>query len=781
MNQGDPVNQFRARQRGHVVRASCVALLAAATTVATVAVVPLSIAGATNSVYPYSAHGGIDVAYVTGADPGTTVTFTNAAHHVVASAPADSLGSFLARGLSPGANYQSSATVGGSLRTSAITVLAPSTPVAASLYTSQHLNVGLNYITMRDGVRLAATLRLPPGKTLAQGPFPTLIEYSGYNVAGPASLIDSLTGNPVANPALLPSTSTIVGSFLAPELGFAVVSLQMRGTACSGGAFDLFGLDSDYDGYDAVEIVAHQSFVLNHKVGLVGISYSGISQFEVAGTRPPDLAAIAPMSPTDDLYSTGYPGGIYNNGFAASWIAERENDALPASLGGQPWAQAEIATGDTTCFNNQALHLQSQSLNSLLGPGLQRTPALYDQRSPAVWASHINVPVFLIGSLQDEQTGAQWANLLPALANDKTVFATLDNGLHIDSMGPDTITRWLEFLQLYVAGRPTSSKAVRGAYGALKLLHPAILSSSTGTKEMALPALRFTTDSTLAKAKADFVKTDPRVRVLYNNGAGPLGPGTLQPMGEQDFTAWPPTQGVLTRLYLSNSGALGAKGAASAVSFLPNPANRPTVDLPSGNPWNAQPPYVWTPVTGTDGLGFVSSPFAKQTTVVGPASLDLYVKSSAPDTDLQVTVSELRADGHEVFVATGVERASFHSYAASSTALHPVTQYLTSQQHPLVAGQYTLVRIAIDPIAHIFAAGTRLRITISAPGGDHAAWTYATFVTNGAVSDTVSLGGLFASSLAFDVVANPTVLAEAACGALRGEPCRSYVAAGNGG
>ena len=94
----------------------------------------------------------------------------------------------------------------------------------------------------------------------------------------------------------------------------------MRGTGCSGGAFDLFGLPSDYDGYDVVQTVGAQPWVLHHKVGMVGISYSGFSQLVVAGTDPPDLAAITPLSPTDDLYSTGYPGGIYNDGFAASWI-----------------------------------------------------------------------------------------------------------------------------------------------------------------------------------------------------------------------------------------------------------------------------------------------------------------------------------------------------------------------------------------------------------------------------------------------------------------------------
>ena len=35
-------------------------------------------------------------------------------------------------------------------------------------------------MTVRDGVELAMTVRLPRGKTLADGPFPTVIEYSGH-------------------------------------------------------------------------------------------------------------------------------------------------------------------------------------------------------------------------------------------------------------------------------------------------------------------------------------------------------------------------------------------------------------------------------------------------------------------------------------------------------------------------------------------------------------------------------------------------------------------------
>ena len=104
------------------------------------------------------------------------------------------------------------------------------------------MHQGLNYITMRDGIQLAATVRYPYGGTCtAASPCPTVIEYSGYNVAGPTDPIPALIAQalhvPCTNcgdPNLLPDTATAVGSVLARMSGFATVSLQMRGTGCSG-------------------------------------------------------------------------------------------------------------------------------------------------------------------------------------------------------------------------------------------------------------------------------------------------------------------------------------------------------------------------------------------------------------------------------------------------------------------------------------------------------------------------------------------------------------------
>ena len=55
-------------------------------------------------------------------------------------------------------------------------------------------------------------------------------------------------------------------------LGYAVVDVNMRGTGCSGGAFDFFERLQSLDGYDLVETVARQPWVLHNRVGMAGIS-----------------------------------------------------------------------------------------------------------------------------------------------------------------------------------------------------------------------------------------------------------------------------------------------------------------------------------------------------------------------------------------------------------------------------------------------------------------------------------------------------------------------------
>ena len=721
-------------------------------------------------------------AYVTGARAGAKLTLERGGR-TVATGRADRFGSKVFYELDPGPGYR---ITGGGARGKAFSVLARGQNPKPSFYRKIQLKEGLNYVKVRDGVELAMTVRLPAGKDISDGPFPTVVEYSGYQVAAPGSLLDAVVGQigggrGTSDP-LVPASSTAVGSLIAPLLGFATVSVQMRGSGCSGGAFDLFGLPTTYDGYDAVETVAAQRWVRKKKVGMLGISFSGITQLFTAGTRPPHLAAITPMSVTDDTYrATGYPGGIFNKGFALSWIQERMEDARPAPEGGQPWAKALVQAGDRRCKANQRMRLQTRDAVKLSRENPFRTPSLYVERAAAAWIGKIRAPVFLVGQYQDEQTGGHFAGSLAALKGNRNVWLSLQNGVHADSLGPSTITEWVEFLKIFVAGEvPDIPPSIRGLSG--ELYRSLADAPALPVRQSTMAGL-----ASVREAEAAF-RRYPRVRLLMDNGAAiPGSPGAIGAAWEITHRSWPIASTRPAVMYLGRGGKLARqRPAAGSARYTAAPAARPAQTLPGSgaeDAWKAQPPYDWAPLAAGKGLGFTGPELGQDVVIAGPSSLDLWVRSTARDTDLQVTLSEVRPDGQETYVQNGWLRASHRKlYPKLSTELSPVPTHLRKDAAPLPEGKFTLVRVPVFPVAHAFRAGSRIRVTVQAAGGDRPRWDFAT-VDRGKAMNTVALGGARASRLVLPVIAGEDAQGTALppAGALRGQPGRTYAPASNGG
>ena len=207
-------------------------------------------------------------------------------------------------------------------------------------------------------------------------------------------------------------------------MGFTVVDVNMRGTGCSGGAFDFFETLQNLDGYDVIETVARQPWVAHNKVGMLGISYGGISQLFTAQTRPPSLAAITPLSVIDGVQTTLYPGGILNTGFAYAWAQERIREANPAdpadpNNGAQSWAVQRVAEGDTTCRDNQDLHPEEADLEQKIRDNDHYVPEVADPVSPITFVDKIDVPVFMACQWTDEQTGGHCPTLAEAHDRDR--------------------------------------------------------------------------------------------------------------------------------------------------------------------------------------------------------------------------------------------------------------------------------------------------------------------------------------------------------------------------
>lgn len=725
----------------------------------------LSVAAlATPALAPaFELQAGIGFLAITGAREGSELLLERPDGAELARGNADRFGSLIFRELEQGRTYNVRESASG--RTASATVLVFEDHPPAAHYSGQTLAEGLQYIAMRDGTKLAAMVRAPLGRTLAQGPFPTLVEYSGYAAADPDS----------------PQPSTL----LASALGFATVAVNMRGSGCSGGVLDLFDLPTTADGYDIIETVAAQSWVQGGKVGMIGISFPGISQLFVAGARPPHLAAVAPLSVIADIYrAPGYPGGIFNDGFAKSWLQERKDDARPAPEGGQPWARRRIRNGDAVCLENQKLRLQTQDPIEFTATHEFYEAALMDTRSPIQWVSRIEVPTFLAGAWQDEQTGPGFATLLDRLPHRRDVKITVLNGVHSSPFEPEVLWNWVAFLDLYVAGRIPDPGRVAPFAGAI---YAQVLGG--GAPIPPLPADRFDAVTSYPAARSLF-ESDPRIRVLLENGAGSPTPGLPAPTFELGFERWPPREIKPGIWYFGPGGSLTRRRNRAQDhgydTFHPDPSARPQQTLPGtgqSDSWRVMPAYDWRPHPPSTALAYATAPLDDDVTIVGPGSVDLWLRSSEADADLQVTLSEIRPDGREVYVQSGWLRASHRRQDRSQRSrLLPWPTHLEIHEEPLPVGSFTRIRVAIEAVAHVFRTGSRIRVALSAPGGDRTRWRFATYATGGEVALDVSRKHARPSRLVLPVIPDVTPPPGLPpCPGLRGQPCRSYVPASNGG
>jgi predicted acyl esterase len=728
-----------------------------------------------------TAHGSTEQVYATGLKPHAHTTLLNVKGRVIAHRTADAQGGVLFTGVKPGSGYRVRLGSSGD-ESAAITVHSEAAkPWNPSVYDQTIKDSGYQYLTTRDGTRLsiyvhppshpAGISSLPDGISLpssySTAPYPTVIEYAGYGYADPAG----------------PDSGIAV---LANLMGFAVVDVNMRGTGCSGGAFDYFEPQQNLDGYDVIQTIAHQPWVLGHKVGMIGVSYGAISQLFTAQLDPPALEAISPLSTIDSTITTLYPGGILNTGFAVSWAAERQHDAEPAGPStGQPWAYKRIQQGDSMCKRNQALHGEAPSLIKKVRANAHYVPKVADPLDPVTFVHKIKAAVFLACQWEDEQTGGHCADLAQDFTGTSHKWFTFTNGAHIDSLDPATFDRWYDFLSLFVAHQAPEQNA-----GLADLAAPFFYSEGMGINNLTLPYDPIQHIASYQDALAAYEQL-PSVRVLFDNGAGAspttstVTAGDPYPGFEQSFPSFPIPGTVADTWYLGTGGSLATSPAdASEVDdFTWNPAALPATDYASANTssgglWGNAADWDWNWQQNPAGsaVSYLSAPLTQDTTVIGGGAVHLWIKASTPNVDLQATVSEVDSDGDETFVQDGWVRADERKLAPGSTLLEPMPDLRSSSVQPLPSGQFVEVTIPLYYEGHVYRAGSRIRVTISAPGGAEPLWAFAETNPSGTANVSVQFSPSMPSNLVLPVIPGvsvPTGLPP--CPSLRNEPCRTYV------
>ena len=193
--------------------------------------------------------------------------------------------------------------------------------------------------------------------------------------------------------------------------------------------------------------------------------------------------------------------------------------------------------------------------------------------------------------------------------------------------------------------------------------------------------------------------------------------------------------------------------------FTWNPRARPATsftgsdDGSPGGLWTASPSYDWADNPAGTAASYVTAPLGAEhrgDRRRGRPALD---QGLAPSVDLQVTISEVRPDGKETFVQDGWLRASERKLdAATSTLLEPVLSLRRADAASLPRRPLTAVTVPLYYEGHVYRRGSRIRLTVAAPGGDQPVWAFAELSPRGPATVTIAHSSRYPSRLVLPVV-----------------------------
>ncbi|HEV7844953.1 MAG TPA: CocE/NonD family hydrolase [Thermoleophilaceae bacterium] len=254
-------------------------------------------------------------------------------------------------------------------------------------------------IEMDDGLVLRADVFLPTD----EGRYPVILTYGPY-----AKGLSFQEGYPSAwkqmadeHPDVTAGSSNKYQQWevVDPEKwvpdGYACVRVDSRGTGRSPGYIDHFSPRETQDYYECIEWAGVQDWS-NGKVGLNGISYYAINQWQVASLQPPHLAAMCVWEGAADWYrDMTHHGGIYST-FWHHWY-DMQVKSVQYGLGEN--GPRSVVTGELVCGDETLSEEELAQNRANFGPEILSHPLDDDYhraRSP-IW-ENVTAPLFTAGN-----------------------------------------------------------------------------------------------------------------------------------------------------------------------------------------------------------------------------------------------------------------------------------------------------------------------------------------------------------------------------------------------
>lgn len=545
------------------------------------------------------------------------------------------------------------------------------------------------YISVRDGTRIALDVVRPSvNGSPVEDPLPVILIHERYHRA------KFRGGVGVTQADFEPLWSFWV------RYGYVLASSDMRGIGASFGSRPGEFTDSDSsDAYDVIDWLAAQPWS-NGRVGMMGVSANGISQFVAAGSAHPALRAIIPQMAMFDMYDFAYPGGVYREEFLRAWSAHihrLDQDTTPVPVdedtdGALARAAVEAHKANLDIYaSSQAAPFRDSTLEvigahgyldgtiSRFVPGINRSKVAvyqitgwYDMYPDhqAFWFNNLIVPQRIVFTPFSHGAGfvEGWRRTIDPLVNDDFnvlyafVFHTTEHLRFFDY--------YLKDIDNGIADEPPVWYYVMGA--------------------PANQAWRSSDRWPLAG--------EQRTRFYFRGGPS----GSIQSANDG--------------LLLEESPAMASASDTYTVDY--------TTSMGQSTRWHNGHggDFFYGDMTrqGQRSLTYTTPPLDSALEVTGHPTLSLWVTSSAQDADFFAYLEEVDEDGYAHYITEGVLRAS---HRATQSAPYnnmglPWHRSFEADMAPLPAGVPVELDFALLPTSNIFDGGHRIRIRITGADRD---------------------------------------------------------------
>lgn len=456
-------------------------------------------------------------------------------------------------------------------------------------------------------------------------------------------------------PAILVRTPYNKGAQLPPnyqyfvDSGYAFVLQDVRGRYLSEGVFRPLTQEVP-DGEDTLRWIAAQRWC-NGRIAMMGGSYSGLVQWKAALANVPALKALFVVHGGSDEYFDRFyaPGGAFRLGHRMLWLAQN----LRAAGSREP------------AFAKYVEHIPLRTMDrAATGHRLELLQLALDHPTyDAFWQgisvrqqlSKVNVPTFALSGWYD-----------PNVQSDLETIAAL-------------------------RAQGTPARIAVGPWG--------------HNMSVPFPGIDFGPNWALPIRT---LISDWFARWLKDVPAEPEGgPVSLFVMGAnrwREEAEWPLKRAVALKYYLGAQDRLTAAPGADAMEEYTYDPRRPVPTKggaaccdPKIFPWG---PMDQRPVEDRpDVLGYVTEPLTEPVEVTGPVKAQIYVSTSALDTDFTVKLVDVFPSGEARLLTDGILRLRYREGLGRPVLARP--------------GEVYSVTVDAGVTSNVFLPGHRIRVDVS--------------------------------------------------------------------